>query len=246
MTATTAGYTAGFYEQQRAGSARSADLILPIVFHVVRPRSVVDVGCGTGTWLLSARRLGAARTLGIDGHWVEALTANAGLEIRHGHFEEPIVLGETFDLALCLEVAEHVSPGRARGLVSDLTRLAPNVLFSAAIPGQGGHLHLNEQWQSYWAGLFAEEGFGARDIVRPQVRWRRGVEFWYRQNAILYSRGAPIVPPAQLDLVHPLQRVAWAVNAARKRRRAGIRPGSGHGPVGHDTTAVTSDRVGPR
>jgi SAM-dependent methyltransferase len=214
MTAGSGGYTAAFYDRQRAGSARSARIVLPIVFAAIEPQSVVDVGCGVGTWLSSARRLGASRAVGIDGDWVRPLAVEPGLEIQHRHFEEPIALEESFDLALCLEVAEHLSPKRARGLVSDLTELAPNVLFSAAIPRQGGHLHLNEQWQSYWAELFAAQGYGARDIVRPQVRWHRGVEFWYRQNAILYSRDAPIVAPQSLDLVHPFQRLAWGLQAA--------------------------------
>jgi hypothetical protein len=229
LSAHDVGYSARFYDHQRHGSSRSARIMLPIVFSEIRPASVVDVGCGMGTWLQPARELGANRTVGLDGEWVRSLPVQSSIEIRTAQFEEPIALPETFDLALCLEVAEHLSPRRARGLVADLTRLAPHVLFSAAIPGQGGHLHLNEQWQSYWAALFAAEGYGARDIVRPRVRWTRGVEFWYRQNAILYSRGAPIVEPQTLDSIHPYQRVAWGITATRAAFRSGLGGGRGHG-----------------
>jgi SAM-dependent methyltransferase len=234
LVADDVGYSARFYDLQRNGSSRSARIMLPIVFSELRPRSVIDVGCGVGTWLQPARELGADRTVGLDGEWVRAFPVHSSIDIRHAQFEEPIELAESFDLALCLEVAEHLSPMRARGLVADLTRLAPHVLFSAAIPRQGGHLHLNEQWQSYWANLFAAEGYGARDIVRPRVRWSRGVEFWYRQNAILYSRGAPIVDPETLNFVHPYQRLAWGISATRAVLRSGTN-GRGRGRGGSPT-----------
>jgi SAM-dependent methyltransferase len=213
MDGLATGYPAGFYAGQRGGSLRSAQAILPIVFEAVRPQSVVDVGCGVGTWLYPARALGARRTVGIEGDWVAPPPEATGIELHHARLEEPIALDERFDLALCLEVAEHLAPMRARGLVADLTRLGRHVLFSAAIPGQGGHLHINEQWQGYWAALFAEHGYGARDLVRPAVRWRPGVEFWYRQNTILYSPDTPLVEPGSLDAVHPYQHVAWVINA---------------------------------
>jgi len=209
METVSTPYTSTFYNRQRAGSYRSSRKVLPIVLDAVRPDSIVDIGCGVGTWLSSARELGVKRTLGIDGHWVRGLVADPAIEIRPAQIEEPIEVDEDFDLALCLEVAEHLTPNRARGLVADLTRLAPHVLFSAAVPEQGGNNHLNEQWQGYWAELFAAHGYGARDIVRPRVRWSFGVEYWYRQNAILYSRDYPIVPPADLDQVHPYQRLIW-------------------------------------
>ncbi len=143
MSTAAAAYTTSFYDNQQQGSSRSARILLPIVFEAVQPRSVVDIGCGTGTWLRPARDLGAERTVGLDGDWVKTIAAG-DLDIRYAHFEEPIALEETFDLALCLEVAEHLSPARAQTLVRDLTRLAPHVLFSAAIPEQGGTSHQNE------------------------------------------------------------------------------------------------------
>jgi hypothetical protein len=60
----------------------------------------------------------------------------------------------TFDLAICLEVAEHLPPEAAEGFIDSLTRLAPVVLFSAAITFQVGNQHLNGQWPDYWATLF--------------------------------------------------------------------------------------------
>ena len=80
-----------------------------------------------------------------------------------------ITIDSKYDLACCLEVAEHLPPERAGSFVEDLTKLAPVVLFSAAIPGQGGDNHVNEMWQHHWARLFAKNGFRAVDYVRPMI-----------------------------------------------------------------------------
>src|SRR5690606_18671354 len=162
-----------------------------------------DVGCGVGAWLDVARNLGAS-VVGYEGEWVKSLPPSyAGLEIRSADLEQPLRADRTFDLALSLEVAEHLTPGRADSFVADLVALAPHVLFSSAGPGQGGNNHLNEQWQSVWAERFASHGYGPRDIVRPKVWTDRGVAYWYRQNAILYSKGFAAHRAPGFDQVHP-------------------------------------------
>ena len=217
-------YSKVFYAWQRAGSHRSARRILPIVFDVVRPGTVVDVGCGVGTWLDVARSLGA-RTAGYEGPWVSELPQTyPGLEIQAVDLEQALAVDRRYDLAMSLEVAEHLSPRRADGFVADLVRLAPHVLFSAAVPGQGGNNHLNEQWQSYWAERFAAHGYGPRDIVRPLVRRDRGVAYWYRQNAVLYSAGHPTERAAGYDFVHP-EHGSW-YRRLHRRLTTGLRPGT--------------------
>ena len=102
-----------------------------------------------------------------------------------------------FDLALCLEVAEHINPRRAEGLVEYLCSLSDRVLFSAAIPYQGGTGHVNEAWQSWWAKLFKDNGFGAAEN-QPQVAENKEIELWYRNNIVLYTRGATGVVKDQI------------------------------------------------
>ena len=149
--------------------------------------------------------------MGVDGDWV----APEALAIAPDRFVsrdlcEPLDLGRSFDLALCLEVAEHVPASAADTLLRSLARHAPAVLFSAAIPFQGGRHHVNEQWQSHWIGRFAELGFGVHDVVRPAVWTDPGVEPWYAQNALLFveharatALGLEADAPLQADLVHP-------------------------------------------
>jgi hypothetical protein len=97
-------------------------------------------------------------------------------------------VGRRFDLAICLEVAEHLSQTAAEKLVKFLTGHADRVLFSAAVPCQGGTHHINEQWQSYWAEIFVACGFDAFDVVRPRIAGNREIEYWYRQNTVLYVK----------------------------------------------------------
>jgi SAM-dependent methyltransferase len=156
---------------------------------LVAPASVVDVGCGIGTWASVFAAHGVNDVLGVDGDYVD----RASLLIERDRFEAVDLAagfdtGRTFDLAISLEVGEHLPPECSARFVRDLTRLAPVVLFSAAIPHQGGSDHVNERWQDDWAAIFAAEGYVAVDAVRPRVWNDPAVEFWYVQNAILYVR----------------------------------------------------------
>jgi SAM-dependent methyltransferase len=208
-------YTEQFFQALREGVTSSAEVMVPIVVEMTRPASVVDVGCGAGGWLAAFARHGVRDYLGIDGYAPEEL-----LEIPRDRFlaadlTRPLVLDRTFDLAISLEVAEHLVESAARTFVESLTRLAPVVMFSAAVPGQGGTGHRNEQWPRYWADLFAELGFDALDVMRPRVWDDERIEPWYVQNTILYAarrpqgRGRDLDPRpggtsgAPLALIHP-------------------------------------------
>jgi len=108
-------------------------------------------------------------------------------DFRRTKLEEPIRIERRFDLAMSVEVAEHLPPERAAGFVADLCALAPVVLFSAAIPGQGGEHHVNEQWPSYWSRLFAARGYRASDVLRPAIWNDEQIAWWYRQNLVLFA-----------------------------------------------------------
>jgi SAM-dependent methyltransferase len=218
-------YSKVFYAWQRHGSWNSAKRILPIVFEAVQPKSVVDVGCGVGTWLDVARTLGVTDAVGYEGAWVKALEpAYPGLDIRAADLEQPLRGDRQFDLAMSMEVAEHLTPKRADSFVADLVALAPHVLFSAAVPGQGGNNHINEQWQSYWADKFAAHGYGPRDIIRPAVWNDRRVAYWYRQNAVLYSKGFRTDRGQGFDQVHP-EHTAW-YRLLHRKLFGGLQPGT--------------------
>jgi SAM-dependent methyltransferase len=182
-----APYPETFYAKQQDGSISSAQVVVPIVLSLFQCHSVVDVGCGVGGWLKEFERHGISDYLGVDGDYVSRQL----LKIPADRFmpldlHNVIGLGRRFDLACSLEVAEHLPRIRAESFVVDLVKAAPVVLFSAAIPHQGGTHHVNLQRQSFWAGLFAEHGYIALDCVRPAIFGDPRVEWWYRQNIIVF------------------------------------------------------------
>lgn len=208
-------YDANFYRDIRDLSYRSAREVVPLILKLMSVRSVCDVGCGVGTWLRAFREQGVTDVVGIDGEYV----AQDLLQIPADNFHamdlrREISLQRSFDLAISLEVAEHLPEDRAAGFVSDLTRLAPVILFSAAIPGQGGRGHVNEQWQTYWTAMFAQFDYVMRDFLRPRIWRNRRIAYWYRQNGLLFCDPSSLqaLPDLalssqslRLPLVHPEQ-----------------------------------------
>jgi SAM-dependent methyltransferase/predicted O-methyltransferase YrrM len=206
-------YGPGFFEALSEGTRRSAAIVTPVLIELFRPESVVDVGCGTGLWLSAFRQRGVTDVLGVDGRWVSGAQLEIPSALFHEHdLSRPLELDRTFDLALCLEVAEHLPPETAGPLVESLTRLAPVVVFSAAIPAQRGEGHVNEQWPSFWSDLFAARGYGCLVDLRYRIWTNPSVEVWYRQNLLCYVAAdvrrrlpwAKITASGEvIDVVHP-------------------------------------------
>jgi len=183
-------YDASFYSFEGPGdNLRSAQAVVPLINCLIQPQSVVDVGCGSGVWLSVFREHGVKQILGIEGSHVDGSWLRIPMDcIRFIDLSHPFELQETFDLAICLEVAEHLPPKSASFLVQSLVRLAPIILFSAAIPLQGGAHHINEQWPDYWRKLFEQCHFRRLDLIRKEIWKNPEVKSWYRQNMFLFVR----------------------------------------------------------
>lgn len=209
----TQRYDGGFYADQVEGSAQSAAVVLPILFGLFTPASVIDVGCGQGAWLAAAERLGSTRLTGLDGVWVDrAALRSARIDFRPTDLSGTITIDARYDLCISVEVAEHLPAAHADAFVEALCKASDVVLFSAAVPQQGGTEHVNEERASRWAARFDSRGYTAFDLVRGRVWNDPRVAWWYRQNILVYVRrgspsfaayaGAPL-PPTPYDLVHP-------------------------------------------
>lgn len=193
-------YGAAFQESIKDGSLESARRVVPIFLDLIRPVSVVDIGCGTGSWLSVFRDLGVEDVCGVDGSYID----RRALLIPPDRFEahdvgRPFSLGRRFDLAVSVEVAEHVPAAQAESYVRNLTVLSDVIAFSAAIPNQGGEGHINEQWPPYWRALFERHGFVVVDCLRHRIWNDAGIEKWYRQNLLLYVRDTRLASDARLS-----------------------------------------------
>ena len=182
-------YDAPYYQVFAGTSRKSAEAIVPSIMRLLAPESVVDLGCGVGAWLAVFRQHGVEEILGVDGNYV----SRDQLMIPEKMFtacdlSAPYISNRRFSLAMSLEVAEHLPEASGKTLVNSLVHLAPVVLFSAAIPNQPGTNHVNCQWPEYWAELFARYGFVAIDTLRARFWGDQRVDWWYRQNLLIFAQ----------------------------------------------------------
>jgi len=205
-------YDSGFYQSQSSGSHRSATRIVPIVSEILEVTSVLDIGCGVGTFLRCFADGGVSDVTGVDGTYVPREQLMIDPTRFHGQdLSQPLELGRRFDLVVSLEVAEHLHEEHADLFVDNICRHGDVVLFSAAIPNQGGTHHVNERWPSYWRAKFEARGYGVFDAVRPLIWTDASVDIWYKQNILIFAnsdgqtRNPRLVAAADhpLDIVHP-------------------------------------------
>jgi SAM-dependent methyltransferase len=181
-------YKADFYRFLSSFAPRSALRIIPKLISAIPVRSVVDFGCGQGAWLSVWAATGASVT-GVDGPYVDRRHLLIDADDFHAaDLAEPIDLVRQFDLVQSLEVAEHLPATKAGQFVDTLTAHGPCVLFSAAVPGQGGENHVNEQPLSYWRAFFRERRYAPVDYLRPLICDDPEITRWYRCNIMLYVK----------------------------------------------------------
>jgi hypothetical protein len=202
----TEPYTAEFYKNKKNETRMSAEAVVSLIMDWVTPASVIDLGCGIGEWLAVFNEAGIHEIRGVDGSWVPQ---DQLVIPRHAFTEQDLTISYTaqcrYDLAMSLETAEHLPPACSQTLVRTLTNLAPIVLFSAAIPGQAGVNHINCQWPSYWANLFAQRSYEFIDALRPRIWEDSRVAWWYRQNLMMYVDEQELKRRPKLESFHHCQ-----------------------------------------
>lgn len=177
-------YNNTFYDIIREGCISSARKVIADfkAFDQHSLASVIDVGCGEGHWGAEfARQFNCDLTF-IDKDGFESphrCYKGTWLQVDMATEDFPDV--DRHSLAICLELAEHLPESRADDLVKFLVACSDQILFSAAIPGQGGLGHINEQWPNYWINRFNDLGYWADPL--GVVHWGDiEVEPWYQQN----------------------------------------------------------------
>lgn len=183
-------YTQTFYDKQAGGSLRSAQIFLEHLFKFYRPKSAIDIGCGRGGWLKVCGDLAGAETLvGYDGPWnSQSNMMDQKIKFNGIDLNSKFQAEQKFDIAISLEVAEHLRPESSENFVNSMCHLSDVILFGAAFIGQGGTNHINCRYPSYWANLIVRNDYVVFDIFRPEFWGDDRVRPWYRQNTFLYVK----------------------------------------------------------
>lgn len=189
-------------------NSNAAREVLPVLFKVYKPQSIIDIGCGLANWIQVAKEFGVEKVLGVDGDYVDrTLLKIAPQEFVEKDLRKEFNLNQKFDLAICLEVAEHLPAEAAKNLVQSLVNHADVIMFSAAVPGQGGQNHINEQWPEYWQKIFLQYDFEMIDFFRAKIWNNTRIERWYRQNLFLVVKKGHFLDSGYnkdaLAIIHP-------------------------------------------
>jgi SAM-dependent methyltransferase len=221
-------YSDQFYAALKKSAKVSAKKVVPLVLELVEPSSIIDVGCGMGSWLSVFVDHGITDIKGIDGDHIDTGNLDISIECFEAvDLSKPFSMSRRFDLAICLEVAEHLPEKSAESFVQSLIELSDTILFSAAIPNQGGDNHVNEQWPEYWAAIFAEKNYKPIDCLRRELWNQKDVSWWFAQNmmffvhqdvlkknkTLAFQENATI--HNQLSLVHPRKYIemSWEIKS---------------------------------
>lgn len=237
-------YSATFYDYIDSGSRNSARAVSSLLLGEMTVGSLLDVGSGHGAWAAEWMKAGVEDVVAVDGDYVDSsqLAIPADRFVPHD-LSRPLDLDRRFDLVQSLEVAEHLASDKADTFVESLVRHGDVILFSAAVPHQGGEHHVNEQPPEYWRRRFAARGYSAFDWLRPRLSGKRDVMPWYRFNSFIYAnpngeeRLSQSILDSRVDADEPLRiggDLAWAL------RRAAVRliPASLVKPIAQAKSAV--------
>lgn len=157
-------------------------------------RRWLDVGAGTGAFAAEAQRSGLTVVACEHSPVGRKIGRRDGVDMREFDLDRhpPAPIHESFDLAYCFEVAEHLPPELGERLVQFLANQAPSVVFTAAQPGQGGTGHINEQPKSHWIECFARHGMthdaDATAALIEQFTAARVPAAWFASNALVFKR----------------------------------------------------------
>ena len=187
------------HDRQKAQRQQNGEYLAEIISGYMSPKTVIDVGCGLGFFLAAMARRGA-KVHGLDADWVVPLETEIEKDqYTFADLNQPIDTSTRYDLAVSLEVAEHLKPERGASFVADLCGLSDVVLFSAAIPGQRGSGHIHLQWQDWWADQFAGHGYKCYDAVRRKMAAHEDAFGWFKQNVLIFARDGAAVDPRLLE-----------------------------------------------
>lgn len=116
-------------------------------------KKFLDIGCGPGGMVELAVKKGLY-AVGIDGDF----TLKNNNIIIHDFTKGKIILDQTFDLGWSVEFLEHVSEKYIENYIEAFNK-CEYIIITHALPGKGGHHHVNCRVPEYWINLFKQNNY---------------------------------------------------------------------------------------
>ena len=204
-------YSPSFYKNRTANTSEASNIILKnISKSLYNVNSVFDIGCGSGAWLETAVDIFKPDMLtGLEGEWLPQEIINKvikkNIAIKVGNLNSELFLSNVTecDLIICLEVLEHLQENTVKFICNHIFNKARYILFSAALPFQGGNGHITEKPLSFYVELMNKNGYGCNNKLRELIWTNNKIPYWYRQNIVLFEKGAENNMSLPIDIVHP-------------------------------------------
>ena len=203
-------YSDQFYESVTNRAEYSSRIIFSLLKNALHPKTFVDVGSGDGVWSLSA--LEHFESINHVEAW-DLLAEKTYLDIAKKRFPSKNIISKridfessdygvemVYDLAVCLETFEHLSPSACEKLSLFFSSHTRILIFSGAVPGQGGTNHINEQPFKTWQRNLLDFGFFPLDFIRPNIQDKKNVPSYYKNNIVLWVNS---------KFLHELDFVNW-------------------------------------
>lgn len=183
-------YSEDYYAKMaRPAKRHDAESVINTLVGMYSPSSVIDFGCGVGLYLSFFQQKGIT-VQGVEGATKALNYSKIDKNLIEIHdLQKPYEPTEFYDLALCIEVAEHLPEEAADTLVDSLCKSTNTIFFTAATPGQGGTHHINEQPRQYWIEKFRDNNYKLdkkdMELIRKQVNIKE--TNWVLENMFVFK-----------------------------------------------------------
>jgi hypothetical protein len=199
-------YTKEYFEKIQQEEALQAFRLERILYDLYKPRSVIDWGCANGLYLEPFMTDDGCEVLGIE-------NASVAIEMRHPDIRiikadmtqsisltpvnmQPVGVdlsapANKFDMALCIEVLEHIEEKYASVAVGNICRSSDRLVVSIAREWQTGPGHLNLKPIEYWIQKFGWNGFRVDNKTTLDVREKMGDGYhlgWITNNLLILEK----------------------------------------------------------
>lgn len=155
------GYSEKYYRKHKEIDEKWATPLARLFIRTLGIRSMLDLGCGVGSYLRGALEENLSNVVGVEMNadlarpFMGAVVSTVAIQ---GDITKPLDLHGQFDCVLSVETGEHLQPEGTAGFIDNLKSCSSRlIVLTAAPPGQRGTQHINLRPRSEWIAMITED-----------------------------------------------------------------------------------------